>query len=61
MYNVGGSIAQWFAYLLPNPAVPVLIPSVPDFLSEEIKIDVVEVNQWRCFEKSGQCPLYFEV
>ena len=30
----GGRIAQWFAYLLPDPAAPSLIPRVPKKISE---------------------------
>ena len=26
----GGSIAQWLAYLVPGPAAPGLIPSIPE-------------------------------
>ena len=40
----GGSIAQWSAYLLPDPAAPGSIPSVAD----------AEVNQRRWLEESGQ-------
>ena len=30
-----GSKAPWFAYFLPDPAAPGLIPSVPNFFSVE--------------------------
>ena len=29
--HMGGSIAQWLAFALPDPAAPGLIPDVPDF------------------------------
>ena len=50
----GGSIAQWLAYLLPDPAGLALNPSIPKLLSEEKIVNVAEVNQQRCFEESGQ-------
>ena len=31
----GGSIAQWLAYLFPDPAAPGLIPNIPEIFSEE--------------------------
>ena len=31
-----GSIAQWLAYLLSDPAAPGLIPSIPNFFQKEI-------------------------
>ena len=49
----GGSIAQWLAYLLPDPAAPGLITSVSKNVSEEKIVDIAEVNQWRCSEESG--------
>ena len=30
-----GSVEQWIAYLLPDPAAPGLIPSVPKIFGEE--------------------------
>ena len=47
-------MAQWFAYLLPDPAGPGLIPSFPDIFSEEKIGSAAKVNQQRCFEESGQ-------
>ena len=38
-------MSQWIAYLLPDPAAPGSIPSVPD---------VAEGNQQRCSEESEQ-------
>ena len=49
------SIAQWLAYLLPDPATPGLIPSIPEIFFEEEKLsDVAAVNQRHCFEESGR-------
>ena len=39
-------------YLLLDPAAPGLIPSIPEFFSEEKILDVVEVNQWHHIEES---------
>ena len=50
----GDSIVQWSAYLLPDPAVPGSIPSVPQKISDERIVDVAEVNQQCSLEKSGQ-------
>ena len=44
--KLGGSVAQWLASLLPDPAVLGLIP-VPEI------VNVAEVNQQRCFVESG--------
>ena len=52
--NPGGSIAQWLAYLLPDPAALGLIPSVPKKISVETIIDVAKVNSQGCVEESGQ-------
>ena len=43
-----GSIAQWLAYLLPDPAALGSIPSIPKL------VNVAEFNQRRCLEESGQ-------
>ena len=40
----GGSIAQWQAYLLPDPAAMGSIPIIPEIFSEERIVDVAEVN-----------------
>ena len=50
----GGSIAQWWAYLLLDSAAPGLNPSVPEFFSEEKMVDVADINQRHCLEESGQ-------
>ena len=42
------------AYLLPYPAAPGLIPSIPPKNSEENIVNVAEVNQRRWFEESEQ-------
>ena len=42
------------AYLLPEPAAPSLIPSIPKKISEEKIIDVAEVNPQPWLEESGQ-------
>ena len=49
-----GSIAQWLAYLLPDPAATGSIPSIPGVFSVEIIVDVAEVNQWCWLEESEQ-------
>ena len=43
----GGSIAQWLAYLLPDPVKLGLIPSAHKKISEEKIADVAEAYQ-RC-------------
>ena len=48
-----GSIAQRLACLLLDPAAPASIFSVLKTFSEEKIVDVAEVNQLRCLEKSG--------
>ena len=53
-YRGGGSIALWLAYLLPDPAEPGLIPSIPEKISEGNTVDVAEVYQSGCLEESGQ-------
>ena len=40
VYPEGGSIAQWLASLLPDPAAPGSIPSVPQKISEEEIVNV---------------------
>ena len=50
----GGSIAQWLAYLLPDPAAPGLIPSNPEIVSDENIVGVAQVNQRSCLDESGQ-------
>ena len=49
----GGSMARWVAYLLPDPAAPGLITSIPEIFSEEKIANVAEINQQPCLEKSG--------
>ena len=49
-----GSIAQWLAYLLPNPAALGSNPSISKKNSEEKIVDVAEVNQQCCLGESGQ-------
>ena len=51
---MGGSIAQWLAYLLPYIAALGLIPSIPKNVSEVNIIEVAEVNQWCWLVYSGQ-------
>ena len=46
-----GSIAQWLAYLLPDPG---LIPSIPKKFLEENIVDDAEVYPRRCLEESKQ-------
>ena len=50
---MGGRITQWLSYLLPDPAAPGLIPSIPQIVSEEKTVNVAEVNQWCYLEESG--------
>ena len=38
-------MAQWLAYLLPDPATLCLIPSSPKIISEEKTVNAAEVNQ----------------
>ena len=40
--------------MLPDPAAPGLIFSVPQNFTEENIVNVAEVNQQRCIEESGQ-------
>ena len=40
--------------MLLDPAAPGLIPSIPEFFSEEKIVEVAEVNQWCCLKESGQ-------
>ena len=54
LYNLRGSIQQWLAYLLLDPAALGLNPSSAKKISEEKIVDVDEVNQLRCLEESGQ-------
>ena len=46
LWDIGGSIVQWLAYLLPDPAAPSTIPTIPPNISVENILDVAEVNQW---------------
>ena len=48
-----GRITLWLRYLLPDPAAPGLIPSIPQIVSEEKTVNVAEVNQWCYLEESG--------
>ena len=41
------------AYLLPDPAAPVLIPRVPEIFSDNKIFHVAEVYQWCWLEESG--------
>ena len=52
MAGGGGIIAQWLAFLHPDPAG--LIPSIPKEIFIAEFFVVAEVNQWRCLEESGQ-------
>ena len=49
---MGGGIQQ-LETLLPDPAVPGLIPSVPKKISDEKIVDFAEVNQRRWKVDSG--------
>ena len=40
--------------MLLDPAAPGSIPSIPEKISEEKFVDVAEVSQRRCLEKSEQ-------
>ena len=48
---MGGGIAKWWAYLLPDQLVRIKSPSFQILAEEKI---VAEVNQWRCLEESEQ-------
>ena len=43
-------MSQWIAYLLPDPAAPGSIPSVP----RKKIVDIAEGNQPGCLEERGQ-------
>ena len=45
---MGGSNAQWLAYLLLDPGALGSIPSILKKISEEKIVDVAEVNHRRC-------------
>ena len=47
-------MAEWLAYLRPDPAILGSIPSFSKKNSEEKIVDVVKVNQRYCLEESGQ-------
>ena len=49
---MAGSIAQWLAYLRPDPAAPGSIPSFTGILSVQKIIDVAEAIPWRRLEES---------
>ena len=51
---IGGSVAQWLAYLLPDPAALGSIPSITKKNSDEKNVGVAEVNQRRGMEESEQ-------
>ena len=51
MRAIGGSIAQWLAYLLPDPA-PGFDSKLSRIVFEEKVTD--DVNQRHCLEESGQ-------
>ena len=44
--GLGGSIAQWFAYLLLDPAAPGSIPSVPEKLLRGKIVNVAEASYY---------------
>ena len=48
MINVGGQHSPVVAYLLPHPAAPGSIPSIPEI------VNVAEVNQRCCLKESGE-------
>ena len=50
---LGGSIVQWLAYLLQEPAAPGSIPSIPEIFSEEKIVNVAEVNLRGSLEENG--------
>ena len=49
---MASSIAQWLAYLRPDPAAPGSIPSFTGILSDQKIIDVAEAIQWRRLKES---------
>ena len=52
-----GRIAQWLKDLLPDPAAPGSIPSVPQTFSEEHIVNIVEVNLWCCYNRKVESGL----
>ena len=50
----GDRLAQWLAFLHPDPVVMGSIPSIPKTFSEVKIVDVAEVNQRHCLKESGQ-------
>ena len=50
---LGGSVVQWLAYLLLEPAAPGSIPSIPEIFSEEKIVNVAEVNLRGSLEENG--------
>ena len=52
--SLGGTIAQWLAYFLPDPAAPAMIPRVHAIFYKEKIVNVAEDYRRRCLEESGQ-------
>ena len=52
-FRLGGSIVQWLAYLLTDPAALGSSPSFTEFFSEEKISDVAKVIQQRWLEENG--------
>ena len=52
MKKVGGSMAQWLAYSLPDLAAPNSITSTAEIYSEDKFTDIDNVNQQRWLEES---------
>ena len=50
----GGSIAQWLAYLLPDPFALSSVPKNPKIYSEVQIINFSEGNKLHWLEESGQ-------
>ena len=44
----GGSLSQWLAHLVQDPAAPGSIPSIPKEFSQEKLSKIAKVNQGQC-------------
>ena len=49
----GGRIAQWLAFMLPDPAALGLTNIIHKKISEERNVHFAEVYQWCCLDESG--------
>ena len=49
--DFGSSIAEWLAYLLPDPSALGSIPNVPKRIQRKTNVGVAEVYQWHWLEE----------